>query len=76
VKSICQSKKKILSSPCAQLIKHRAMETCRSGGIAPLLLTSTLSGGEWSASRPCRFTPWYLSDRRLDGPQCRYGRCE
>jgi hypothetical protein len=22
-----------------------------------ILLTSTLAGGEWSASRPCRFTP-------------------
>jgi hypothetical protein len=21
-------------------------------------MTSTLVGGEWSASRPCRFTPW------------------
>jgi hypothetical protein len=28
-----------------------------SGGIAPLILTSALDGGEWSASRPGRFTP-------------------
>jgi hypothetical protein len=29
-----------------------------SGGIAPrILLTSALDRGEWSASRPCRFTP-------------------
>jgi hypothetical protein len=28
-----------------------------SGGIAPQLLTSAVDGGEWSASRPCRFTP-------------------
>jgi hypothetical protein len=28
-----------------------------SGGIASSFLTSTLDGGEWSASRPCRFTP-------------------
>jgi hypothetical protein len=28
-----------------------------SGGIAPLLLTSALDGGEWSASCPARFTP-------------------
>jgi hypothetical protein len=28
-----------------------------SGGMAPLLLTSVLDGGEWSASRLCRFTP-------------------
>jgi hypothetical protein len=23
-----------------------------------IFLTSALAGGEWSASRPCRFTPW------------------
>jgi hypothetical protein len=28
-----------------------------SGGIAPLFLTLALDGGEWSASRPDRFTP-------------------
>jgi hypothetical protein len=28
-----------------------------SGGIAPGILASELDGGEWSASRPCRFTP-------------------
>jgi hypothetical protein len=27
-----------------------------SGGIDPRFLTSALDGGEWSASRPCRFT--------------------
>jgi hypothetical protein len=27
-----------------------------SGGIAPPFLTSALDGGEWSASRPGRFT--------------------
>jgi len=33
------------------------MKTYRgSGGIAPAFLTSTLDGGEWSASRPGRFT--------------------
>jgi hypothetical protein len=38
-------------------------------------LTSALDGGEWSASRPGRFTqgkrPWYPLDRRLGGPQSR-----
>jgi hypothetical protein len=34
------------------------MKTCGgSGGIAPTFLTSALDGGEWSTSRPCRFTP-------------------
>jgi hypothetical protein len=28
-----------------------------SGNIAPPFLTSALDGVEWSASRPCRFTP-------------------
>jgi hypothetical protein len=28
-----------------------------SGGIAPPFFASALDGGEWSASRPCRFTP-------------------
>jgi hypothetical protein len=37
-------------------------------------LTSALDGGEWSASRPGRFSPqgkspWYPLDRRLGGPQ-------
>jgi hypothetical protein len=27
------------------------------GGIAPLFLVWALDGGEWSASRPGRFTP-------------------
>jgi hypothetical protein len=29
----------------------------RSGGIAPLLLTSALDGGDWSPSGACRITP-------------------
>jgi hypothetical protein len=33
------------------------MKTWGSGGIAPPFLTSTLDGGQWSASRPCRFIP-------------------
>jgi hypothetical protein len=41
-------------------------------------LTSALDVGEWSASRPGRFTPrkslWYPLDRRLGGPQGRSGR--
>jgi hypothetical protein len=41
-------------------------------------LTSALDEGEWSASRPGRFTPrestWHPLDRRLGGPQSRSGR--
>jgi hypothetical protein len=42
-------------------------------------LTSALDGGEWSDSRPDRFTPqakspWCPFDRRLGGPQSRSGR--
>jgi hypothetical protein len=54
------------------------MKTCESGGIAPQFLTSVLDGGEWSASRPGRFTkgesPRYSLDRRLGGPQSQSGR--
>jgi hypothetical protein len=44
-----------------------------------IFLTSALVGGEWSASRPCRFTPGeraprYPFYRRLGGPQSRCGR--
>jgi hypothetical protein len=40
------------------------------------VLTLALDGGEWSASRPGRFTPkervpWYPLDRRLGGSQSR-----
>jgi hypothetical protein len=47
--------------------------------ITPPFLTSALEGGEWSASRPCRFTPEeraprYPLDRRLAGLQSRSGR--
>jgi hypothetical protein len=42
-------------------------------------LTSALDGGEWSVSRPYRFTPQekiplYQLDRRLGGTQRRSGR--
>jgi hypothetical protein len=56
------------------LIKHHATKTCGSGGIASTFLTSALDEGEWSASRPVRFTPgerapgthWF---RSLGGPR-------
>jgi hypothetical protein len=53
-----------------------------SGGIAPPFLTSALDGGEWSASRPGRYTPeerappLYPLARRLGGSQSGSGRCE
>jgi hypothetical protein len=46
-----------LGCPCAQRIKHYAMKAY--GGVdvwTHVFLTSALAGGEWSASRPCRFT--------------------
>jgi hypothetical protein len=36
-----------------------------SGGVPSSFLTSALDGGDWSASRPCRFTPGeraYITD--------------
>jgi hypothetical protein len=48
--------KKVKLSLC--LTKHHAMKTFWGNGvIAPRNLTSALDGGEWSASRPGRFTP-------------------
>jgi hypothetical protein len=51
-------KVKINLSLC--LIKHYAMETYETMEVWHQLLTSSLDGGEWSASRPSRFT---LGDR-------------
>jgi hypothetical protein len=39
-----------------ELIKHHAMKTWGSGGIAPSFLISALDGSEWSATGPTRFT--------------------
>jgi hypothetical protein len=46
------------SCPCAYLIKHYAVKAY--GGMdvqIHIFLISVLLGGEWSASRPGRFTP-------------------
>jgi hypothetical protein len=55
------------------------MKTRGSGGIAPTFLTSALDGGEWSASRPCRFSsgkgPRYQLERGLGGAQNRSECC-
>jgi hypothetical protein len=41
-----------------RLTKHHTVKMYwGSGDIAPPILTSALDGGEWSASRPGRFTP-------------------
>jgi hypothetical protein len=48
-----------------------------SGGEGPIILTSTLDGGEWLASRPGCFTAEESTpvriDRKLSGPQSRSG---
>jgi hypothetical protein len=47
-----------------------------SGGIAPCMLTSSVGGGEWSASLTGRFNPGtHCMGRKLSGPQSRLGRC-
>jgi hypothetical protein len=50
-----------------------------SGGIAPPFLTSVLDGGEWSVSRPSRFTlgekASYSLEKMLGWPQSRPGCC-
>jgi hypothetical protein len=66
--------------------RYKKLELCLSkqwrhvGGCrvtTPPNLTSALDVGEWLVSRPGRFTPWkapqYLLNRRLGGPQSRYG---
>jgi hypothetical protein len=49
------------------------------GGTATPFLTSVLDGGEWPASRICRFTTEkYITQYPLDrlgGPQSQSGRC-
>jgi hypothetical protein len=59
------------------LTEHNAMKAYwGSGGIDPLILDPALDGGEWSASRPGRFT---LKEKAPDthwmgGPQSWFGR--
>jgi len=57
------------------LSKHQAMKT--RGGIGRIINLGA-NGGEWSASRPGRFTPGnerkYSLDRKVGGPQSRSGR--
>jgi hypothetical protein len=51
-----------------KVVKHHAMKAY--GGVdiyIHVFLTSALVGGEWSASRPGRFTPWNPLYRRLGG---------
>jgi hypothetical protein len=49
--------------------------------IDHIFFTSALAGGEWSTSRPGRFTPGekapgtHSLDRKLGGSQSRLGRC-
>jgi hypothetical protein len=56
------------------------MKACRwSGGIAPRTRDLGIRWGEWSVSRPGRFTPkgkspFYPLTRRLGGPQNKSGR--
>jgi len=63
---------KVMLSLC--LTKHHAMKM--QWGVEVQLhafLSSAIDGGEWSASRPGRFTPrkspWYPLDRWLGGPR-------
>jgi hypothetical protein len=64
--------KKVNFSLC--LTKHYAMKAYKGVDVyIYIFVTSALVGGDWSASRPGRFTPgWsprYPLDRRLVGPQ-------
>jgi hypothetical protein len=70
---------KVKSSLCLinKALFHDDILGC--GGITPPFFTSALDGGNWSASRPGRFTsgeivPQYPLDERLGGPQSRSRR--
>jgi hypothetical protein len=52
--TVCTYKVKL--SLCLITYAPRHEDAWVSGDIAPSFLTSALDGGEWSASRPCRFT--------------------
>jgi hypothetical protein len=59
--------KQLYNWASAQLMKHYAVKTYGEVVVQiHVFLTSTLVGGEWSASRPCRFNAG-----RLRGPQSR-----
>jgi hypothetical protein len=47
----------LVNSPCVLTEHHAMKEYWGSGGIVHEFLTSVVEGGEWSASRPDRFTP-------------------
>jgi hypothetical protein len=56
------------------VVKHNNIETFNVH-----YFTSVLDRGEWSASRPSRFTPrerapWYPLEGRFGGPQSLFGR--
>jgi hypothetical protein len=67
-------------SLCLNKQAPRYEDVWASEGIAPTFSTSALDGGDWSASRPRRFSPQEKSprlplDRLLCGPQSQSGRC-
>jgi hypothetical protein len=47
----------IIKLPYALTEDHAMKAYWGSGGIDPRIMTSALDGGEWLASRPCRFAP-------------------
>jgi hypothetical protein len=56
---------------------YHAMKTTGEGRYSSTILISTLDGGEWSASRICRFTfgdkPHYPLNKRLGEHESRSG---
>jgi len=71
------SKKKVKrwSCPCA-LTEHHAMQAYRgSGGVAPFILwPRQVVSFTTRPLYPQRKSPWYPLERRLSGPQSRFGR--
>ena len=64
------------------LLLSQTIKEIRYKVVLSILLqhTSTLDGNKWPTSRPGRFTPGkqtqYPLNKRLGGPQNRYGRFE
>jgi hypothetical protein len=49
--------KNVKTVPVLNSLRPNHKDVWKSGGTVPLLLASTLGGGEWSTSHPNRFIP-------------------
>jgi hypothetical protein len=59
-----------MSAPIFIRPKMEVLDVCGSGGVAPPFMTSALDEGEWSASRPGRFTLWKENQKTSETIAC------